>query len=256
MSESNFQKRKSFYRQFLTIYGRKPVLEALQHPQVSCFRLHLAQSNKQAPILDEICKLAKAGGGEICYHSKQELSRLSKNSKQDQGVAADIRWDGYQAFQDWLPSLREAGRPLRILALDGIHNPQNLGMIIRSVAASQIDAMLLPDSKGTALSPLSIKASAGAVFHCPILYCDKLASALTELKNEDTEIISLSSHARQSLFDFQPSRHTVFILGNETDGVSADCEQLSDTQLMIPMHNGIESLNVAITAALIAFQQW
>jgi 23S rRNA (guanosine2251-2'-O)-methyltransferase len=244
MTNPNYQRRKSFFRQFLTVYGRKPVLEALQQPGVNCFRLHLADSNKSASIVDEITALARDKGAEICHHSKQELSRLSRNGKQDQGIAADIRWDGYRAFDDWLDNLSSTTKPLRLLALDGIHNPQNLGMIIRSATAGNIDGIM----------PLAIKASAGAVFRSTILFCEKLEDALAALKKVDTEVVSLASGASESLFDFLPQGNTVFILGNESDGVSPACSELADRQLAIPMNNGIESLNVAITAALISFR--
>ena len=56
-----------------------------------------------------------------------------------------------------------------------------------------------------------------------------------------------------SLFDYRPNGHCVFVLGNESEGVSREVSELADTALSIPMRNGVESLNVAVTASLIAF---
>ena len=243
--------RKSFFNQLITVYGRKPVLEILEDNKLKIFRLHLADSNRDGGIIAQIRKLAAQRNIETCFHSRSELSRISRNSKQDQGVACDIHCPGYQPYQQAL-SDSLAGT---IIALDGITNPQNLGMIIRSVTASPAQALLLP-SKGTAdISPLVIKASAGTLFKGNILRCDSLPKALQEFKQRGYEICTLSSHQATPLSDFAPKAPVIFVLGNETEGVSPDVAALSDHRVAIPMANGVESLNVAITAALIAFRQ-
>ena len=243
--------RKSFFDQLITVYGRKPVLEILEDNKLKIFRMHLADSNRDGGIIAQIRKLAAQRNIETCFHSRSELSRISRNSKQDQGVACDIHCPGYQPYQQAL-SDSPAGT---IIALDGITNPQNLGMIIRSVTASPAQALLLP-SKGTAdISPLVIKASAGTLFKGNILRCDSLPKALQEFKQRGYEICTLSSHQATPLSDFAPKAPVIFVLGNETEGVSPDVAALSDHRVAIPMANGVESLNVAITAALIAFRQ-
>ena len=243
--------RKSFFDQMITVYGRKPVLEILEDSKLKIFRLHLADSNRDCGIIAQIRQLAAKRNIESCFHSRSELSRISRNSKQDQGVACDIRCPGYQPYQQALSD----GPAGTIIALDGITNPQNLGMIIRSVTASPAQALLLP-SKGTAdISPLVIKASAGTLFKGNILRCDSLSKALVDFKQQGYEICTMSSHQATPLTDFAPKAPVVFVLGNETEGVSPEVAALSDHRVAIPMANDVESLNVAITAALIAFRQ-
>lgn len=251
-----YLQRKQFFAKLLTIYGRKPVLEALQQPGIKIHRLHLADSNKPASILTDITRIAEQHGAEICHHSKQALSRISRNSKQDQGVAVDLVLDGYQRYEDFLNQATTAKgeRPYELLALDGITNPQNLGMILRSVAASGIAGVLLP-SKGCAqIDPLVIKASAGALFRCPILRCDELSDALAAFQAKGAHVCGLSSHAEFTLAEFSADAPTIFVLGNETHGVSEKVQSLANQNLRIPMANGVESLNVAITASLLAFR--
>ena len=246
-----YLQKKAFYQRLLTIYGRKPVLEALQDNSLTIHRLHLADSNKTSGIVGEIIALAEQRQIEALHHNRQSLARISKNSKQDQGVAADIHLEKYRAINS-LVEQATTGKE-RYLALDRITNPQNLGMIIRSACAGRIDGIIIPDKGCASLSPLVIKASAGTLFKAPIVRCNTLAAALQDLKANGYEICGLSSHAPQSLFDYQPQKPTVYILGNESKGVDADIGKLSDTLLSIPMNNGVESLNVAVTAALIAF---
>lgn len=244
--------KKKFFDGMLTVYGRKPVLEALQDKATNIHRLHLAESNKSAEILDDIIKLAKSKGAEILYHDRQALSRISKNSSQDQGVAADLICKGFQTYDNFLS--KNSGKKFTLLALDGITNPQNLGMIIRSACAGNIDGILLPQQGNAQIDPLVIKASAGTVFRAPILKCSSLVKALTEFKSEKAIICSLSSHAKLQLKEFNPQASCIYVLGNETEGVSKEVAQLCNEQVSIPMNNGVESLNVAVTAALIAFR--
>ena len=131
--------KKSFFDKILTIYGRNAVLEALQDEGIDVYRLHLSDSNKPASVLTEIRSLAKTRGVEEVYHDKKTLSRISKNAKQDQGVALDIILPHSGDLEHFL-GVHDA---YRIIALDGVTNPQNLGMIIRSCAAGEIDAFLL-----------------------------------------------------------------------------------------------------------------
>ena len=234
----------------LTIYGRKPVLEALEDPSLQLFRLHLAESNKTADIIRDIIRLAKSRNLDIQTHDKLALSRISKNSQQDQGVALDIHMPGFISDVDFLQ--QQSDKLFQLIAVDGVTNPQNLGMIIRSVCASPLSGLLLP--KGCAkLDALVIKASAGTLFKCKILKCDNLADSLQAMKKINAEICLLDSHADTSLFDYRPTGSSVYVLGNESSGISADIQKIATHTLNIPMRNGVESLNVAITAALVAF---
>lgn len=247
-----YLEKKRFFNNILTVYGRKPVLEALEDPSTDIYRLHLASSNRSASIMDDIRKLAEKKGAEILYHDRAALSRISKNAKQDQGVAADLVCKKFQSSDDFLAD--NVGKKFRLLALDGITNPQNLGMIIRSACAGNIDGILLPQQGNAQIDPLVIKASAGTVFRAPILRCEDLAKTLTRFIEKGTLVCGLSSHAPDNLKDFSPDAACIYVLGNETDGVSAKVNALCNTSVKIPMNNGVESLNVAVTAALIAFQ--
>ncbi|PCJ92996.1 MAG: 23S rRNA (guanosine(2251)-2'-O)-methyltransferase RlmB [Porticoccaceae bacterium] len=244
--------RKRFYDRLLTIYGRKPVLEALLNPEIPCYRLHLADSNKPGGIIKQIITLAEQRGVEIVHHSRQALSRISRNSKQDQGVAADLECPNHQLFDDFIASPPKGNYSL--IALDGITNPQNLGMIIRSVTASPCCGILLPQKGTAAISPLVIKASAGTLFKSTLIHCDSLEQALPKLKKIGAQCCTLSSHSKQTISEFQVQAPVVYVLGNETEGVSKTVSALCTHHIQIPMNNGVESLNVAVTASLLAFR--
>lgn len=230
----------------LTIFGRNPVLEALQDNSLQVTTLHLAESNKPGKDIRQLVQLAEARQLDIRYHSKLELSRISRNGKQDQGVAADI----------YCPNFKEASEISSgtFLCVDGIGNPQNLGMLARSVAALGLTGLIVSEEAGnTKISPLAIKASAGALFRCPIFKTRNLAATCTDLKTKDFQIVSLQANAELALQDLPSSNKQLFVLGNETEGLSQTVADQCTAHCHIKMHNGVESLNVAVTGALVAF---
>ncbi len=245
-----YKSKKHFFDGMITLYGRNVVEEVLDDETVEVHALHLAESNKKEGVIERITAKAAARGVPLKYHAKAALSRISKNAKQDQGAAIDIIAPTYRSAQHLLENGEAGGR---LLALDGIHNPQNLGMIIRSAAAGNIDGILLPKQGSAKLSPLVMKASAGTLFRVPIYYCDTLPEILHGLKAKGYSVFGLSSHAQETIHTLSVPARTVFILGNESEGMSEAVGALCSAQLSIPMRRGVESLNVAVTAALLAF---
>lgn len=247
--------RKKIFDHMITIYGRNPVLEVLRDPSLQIYRLHLAKSNRDSSTVRELKDLAAKRDIEVALHSREQLSRISRNNKQDQGVACDIYCPGFQPYQEALKDLKNLSTAdnLCIIALDSVTNPQNLGMIIRSVTASPAYGLLLPSKGSAAISPLVIKASAGTAFKGNILSCDDLEDSLKEFQKRGFKLCTLTSHNATPIKDFSAKDPIVFILGNETHGVRQSIMEMSDYRISIPMENGVESLNVAVTAALVAF---
>ena len=239
--------KRAFFDSLITLYGRNVAVEILRDMNVKVHKLHLSKSNRSDETIEEILALAESRGVEIKYHTKDSLSRISKNSSQDQGVALDVEAQNYRNASS---IVNDFPNDFRLLALDGINNPQNLGMIVRSCAASKIDGIILPKQNSTKLSPLVMKASAGTLFKIPIYYCDSLSDILP-LKNSN--VITLSSHAPDDIYTLKIPSRAIFVLGNESEGVSSEIEALSTTRVSIPMHRGVESLNVAITAGIVCF---
>ena len=79
-------------------------------------------------------------------------------------------------------------------------------------------------------------------------------SALSSLKASGFHVAILDAHATGSIYDLDGGTPTVCVLGGESHGISTDVRGLADAALGIPMANGVESLNVAVTGALVAFQ--
>lgn len=248
-NSETYEARKAFFDNLLTIYGRKPVLEALQDPGIKPYRLHLAETNKVAGVIQEMAELASNQGAEVLYHSREALSRLSKNRKQDQGVVLDIAAPKYQPAKALDPLVQAD-----LIALENVTNPQNVGMIIRSVGASPMAGVIIPKKGCAPIDALVVKASAGTVFKTPIFHCDQLFKQIDDLKGKGYRLYGLTGEGTRSLAQVVDSGPSIFVLGNETDGLSREMLDRCDELIRIPMHNQVESLNVSVAAALVAFR--
>ena len=250
MGESlDYNQKKAFYSKILTIYGRNPVYEALSDPKLEIHRLHLAKSNKTSSIIERIEKAAIQRGVEIVMHDRTSLSRISKNGRQDQGVALDIVMNNWSSPAEFISKNDE----YRVMALDGVTNPQNVGMIVRSCAAGKIDAVILHGKSAAFFSPLTVKASAGTIFKIPVIRSDSLFDALCSFIRHDAVVFTLDATSGREYRSLEYPQRCVFVLGNESEGVSAATRELSTESLYIPMRRGVESLNVAAAATLLAF---
>lgn len=241
--------KKAKLAKVLTIYGRNAVYEALTQEGVKPLRLHLASSNQKAKIIDDMLLVCSQKKIEVTYHHKLALSRISKNAKQDQGVALDVAMDNFVSEDEFI----SRGDSYRLLAIDGVSNPQNLGMIIRSAAAGNIDAIIIPQKGTSSINPLVIKASVGTIFKLPIIISGNLCDSLKQFQRSGGIVYTLSLDAKESYKDVAYTNKSIFVLGNETHGVSDEVLKLSDKDIIIPMNRGVESLNVAVTASLLAF---
>lgn len=244
--------RREQFRRMLTVYGRKPAMEAMRDPGLDCRILHLASSNREHGLIRELRALASRRGMEVREHDRASLSRISRNGKQDQGVALDVLCPGFQSLETFLGSLKPGSRT-RLLAFDGVTNPQNMGMSLRSARGAGMDGILYADHGNPALGPLVIKASAGTVYSAPLLRCARIATAARECLDAGFTLYTLEANAARSLFTSDFADRSLFILGGETDGVSAEIRSLAHTALSIPMADGVESLNVAVSAALVSY---
>lgn len=243
--------RRKEFRRLMTVCGRNPVIEALSRGDVEVVRLHLAEGSRGEAV-DRILRLARERGTEVRRVPARRVSQISRNGRQDQGVVADVRTAAYGLAEDYLDDPPER---FGLLALDGVTTPRNVGMALRSAAAGGMDGLILPEQGSCGIIPLVVKASAGTVFAARILSCETLAPALERCTALGTEVCVLDARAGESVFDRAPAGREVYVLGGEAEGVSDEVRRLATRELSIPMAAGVESLNVAVAAALVAYRR-
>ncbi|MCF3962446.1 TrmH family RNA methyltransferase [Streptomyces fuscigenes] len=239
---------------FITVYGRMPVLEVLQDDGLRVDKLVVAD-NARGDNLDRILRLASRRGVPIREASAHRVKVLAGNGKHDQGIIADVVAPRMAPLAEFLerPARERAGQGRGILVLDGVNNPSNVGMILRTATAAGVTGVVLPRVGSPSVDPLVIKASAGVAFHAPILRCRTAAEGLEALSDAGYRIYGLSGEAEESLYTERHPDDVAFVLGNETEGISEAASRWIDGWVRIPMSGGVESLNVSSAAAVLCF---
>jgi len=236
---------------FITVYGRKPVLDALADDALAVDKVLIAEGTRGDSVR-EIEQAARRRGVTVQRASAHRVKVLAGNGRHDQGVLADVvapRMAPVSVF------LRDLGsrRPAAVLVLDRVTNPSNVGMILRTATGAGLDGVLLPRRGTPAIDPLVIKASAGVAFSAPVLRSGTAEEGLTELREAGLGVYGLDAGG-ESLLDAALPQRVALVLGNETDGLSAGVRPLLDGVLAIPLFGGVESLNVASAAAVAAYE--
>ncbi|RBM10516.1 RNA methyltransferase [Prauserella sp. PE36] len=235
---------------FLTVYGRKPVLEALTDPALDVDKVILADVARGQAVT-EIERAAKAAGVPVQRASAHRVKVLAGNGKQDQGVLADVV---APRMRPLATALAEQRPPSRVLVLDGITTPANVGMILRTATAAGFGGIVVPRRGVATLDPLVVKASAGVAFRAPVLRCVTALDAVEQLTEAGYAVYALGASGSASLFGLDLPSRAAFVLGGESQGVSEEVARYVAEWVSIPMPGDVESLNVSAAAAVLCFE--
>jgi tRNA G18 (ribose-2'-O)-methylase SpoU len=141
-----------------------------------------------------------------------------------------------------------------ILVSPGIQDPTNLGSIIRSAAAFGCSAVVLGSHCADPFSRRVLRVSMGTALHLPIVESPHLAADLRRLSGAGYELVAtVLDPSAQPLATFCPPARLALLLGGEGHGLAGEWLELCSRQVTIPMQLGIDSLNVAVAAAVLLY---
>ena len=138
--------------------------------------------------------------------------------------------------------------------LERLQDPGNLGTIIRTGAATEIDGIWLSHDSVDIDNPKVLRASAGAWFQVPLLIESDLKNLVRRYKDYGINIVATVPNATQTYWELEFVKPTLILLGNEGAGISQELVDLADEVVTIPLAINTESLNVAIATALILYE--
>lgn len=142
-----------------------------------------------------------------------------------------------------------------LIILDELQDPQNVGAIIRSAAAFGIFGILIPEHNQAQVTGSVIKVSAGMAFRVPLVSVGNVNTVIRDLKDRGFAVYGLAGGAKYTVTKEAFELPTVFIIGNESDGIREKTAELCDKLLSIPINPKCESLNAAASSA-VAFYAW
>lgn len=142
-----------------------------------------------------------------------------------------------------------------VAVLGEVQDPHNVGAIIRSAAAFGLAGVLIPEHNQVGITGAVVKASAGMAFRIPLVSIDNVNNALKALKEKGFWIYGLAMEGSTSLGTDAFDAPCAFVVGNEGSGIREKTLDACDVSLSIPIHARTESLNAAVSAAVV-FYEW
>ena len=233
------------------IYGKHALMEALQNAPQVVRKVFLAPSLRDGE-LSALLDRHKISTHSITPGRGSEL--VGKDSVH-QGVIATINPSSLLlTLDDFLKTLDSKTNPA-VAILGEVQDPHNVGAIIRSAAAFGLKGVLIPEHNQAGITGAVVKASAGMVFRIPLVSIGNVNHAIKVLKEKGFWVYGLAMDGKVTLGAEAFAAPTAFIIGNEGAGIREKTLTACDVTLNVPMHARTESLNAAVSAAIV-FYEW
>ena len=228
--------------------GRNPIREALKSgrdiEKLLVMRGELSGSARQ------IVQMAREAHIPVQEVDKARLDALAPNH---QGMIAFASAYAYATVDEILQVSKERGEAPFIIVLDGITDPHNLGAIIRSAECAGAHGVIVRERRGVGLTPVAVKASAGAVEHVKVARVTNLNRTLEELKLQGVWIYALSMEGE----DYEKVDFTggaALVVGSEGSGISRLTLDLCDKTVSLPVLGKVDSLNASVAAGIVMYR--
>lgn len=186
-------------------------------------------------------------------HDETEVLQITKAMFDD--IAYQSVPENYIAvFDAWSLGLDDLESTNRVVVLDGLEKPGNLGAILRTCSASGIENLIVTESEIDLFNPNVIRNSRGAIFNMNVVYSNN-SDVLEYLKSKRFHILCTALDASSKNYkEISMDGTKAFIFGSESKGVSSFWIENSDERIIIPMNNKLDSLNLSVSVGIILFQ--
>lgn len=228
----------------MIIYGVNPILETIRsHPdRVRYIGVAREQTSRHQKLIGE----AKRAGVNVRTMQSEQIDRLASRGVHN-GVIAEVSESGYADFDEAIAAATF------VLILDGITDPQNFGAILRVADGFGVNVVVIPEHESVGLTPIAVKASAGASQWVPVAKVTNLARAIETLQKNEFWVYGAAANGdAPHEIDFKGK--VALVMGNEGKGVRRNVLEHCDRVVTIPMSGHVESFNVATAAAVLCYE--
>ena len=221
----------------------------IQRPEL-IVRLFISRSeDKRRARIKNLAKTSQISSELI---DSKKIDRLAGHSKH-QGFAAEISNLGFLSGKDVIPRLKNLTMS-RVLILDSIQDPRNLGACLRSALAFEFDAVIINKDGSSPINEYVFKTSVGAILNLNIFYVTNLSRSINILKDIGFWVLGLDGNGEGSIFSEKFSSKTAVVLGSEGSGIRKLVKENCDHLIKIPISNKVESLNISVAAGIIMYE--
>ena len=148
------------------------------------------------------------------------------------------------------------GKPLKIIALEGLQDPGNMGTIVRTSEAAGFDFILAGSNTVDIYSAKVVRSTMGSVFRIPIVFTDTLYDDIETIKNHGVKVYAAHLKGECSYRDVDYNDRLMILIGNEGRGLTDEASDKADTLVKIPMKGMVESLNASVAAAILMYETY
>ena len=234
------------------LFGVHSVMEKLKGASFEVVEVLIAKGRRQGP-LRSIEEEAKRQGVAIFSLDGLELNRLVGGEKH-QGVVAKVFSFAYSDFAGLLGGLSPGDKYHWIMVLDGVTDPRNFGSLLRTAEGVGVRDVIIPKDRSVGVTPIVVKASAGAVWYVKTYRVTSLRRAILDLKEKGYWVVGLDVQAKDSVFTRVYPERLVVLFGSEGSGIRPLLRAECDFLVSIPMLGRVGSLNVAVSAGMFLYE--
>lgn len=142
----------------------------------------------------------------------------------------------------------------KIVILDEVRDPGNVGTIIRTADACGMNAVILSKGCVDLYNGKTLRATMGSMFHIPVITDVEIVEQIRQLKSINTAVFGADPHSKISCIDIEACERTAIVIGNEARGLREEIKEIATQNITIPMPGMAESLNAGIAAAILMYE--
>ena len=225
------------------------MLEALKNPSRKVERIFITEdAQKRLNRENQSLNLFKSIS--VFYKSRKELDNLcGRDQTSHQGLIAEVEQLEEITLKDFV--FRNKKKYINFIALEEVTDPRNIGSIIRSAVAFNIDGIIVKERSFPTKSKLLYKSASGGAEHINIFKVSNLNTALKFLKTKEFWISAFDISSKQDFTKNNWKGKNVLLFGSEGYGVKAKTLENSDFRFRVKMNDNIESLNISNTVSVV-----
>ena len=232
------------------IVGKHAVLEALKNPSRKIERVFLTE-DAQKKLNRENQNLNLFKKTSVFYKSRRELDNLcGRDETAHQGLVAEVEQLEEITLKEFV--IENTKDNLNLIALEDVTDPRNIGSIIRSAVAFDIDGIIVKERSFPSKSKLLYKSASGGTEHIKIFKVANVNTALKYLKTKEFWVSAFDISAKKDFTKHNWKGKNILLFGSEGYGIKAKTLKNSDFKFKVNMNDNIESLNIANTVSVVA----
>lgn len=230
------------------IYGKNTVIEALKGNK-PVYQVYMMKNVKD----DKIISLAKSKNAKVNIVAQKNTLNDLVGHVVHQGIVAQVEGYDYYSVDEIVDSIPQGKQPL-LLMLDGLEDPHNLGAILRTCDAIEVDGVIIGKNRSVGLTPTVAKVSTGAIDYVKVAQVTNLSRTLEDLKKRGFWVVGCDLDNSQDYRAIDYNMPLVVVIGSEGFGISRLVKKNCDMNVILPMTGHVTSLNASVATAVILYQ--